>query len=51
MRSAGRGQINSGNFEGYMNYVEYGNRTQGNFSYTDSRSGVLEQLMGALNGI
>ena len=51
LRSAGRGQINSGNFEGYMNYVEYGNRTQGNFSYTDSRSGVLEQLMGALNGI
>lgn len=50
LRSAGRGQINSGSYNGYMNYVEYGNTSQGNFNYSDSRGGVMETIMGALNG-
>lgn len=50
LRASGRGQMNTQPFDGYMNYVEYGNSTTANFTYTDSRSGVLETIMGALNG-
>jgi hypothetical protein len=50
LRSAGRGSINSGIFNGEMSYSEYGRSTQGNFYYNDDRSSAIGEILGMLNG-